>query len=488
MRNAVILILLLISSASYSDDLRGTWKGTGHSSDSTTIEISFQVILQKDSMVGVFLNNPTTFTLADSSFNGTDLHLLQSKLQLRNWNKDLLEKKAKGEEVSLYQEIKFDGALTKNYNHLSGEFTYMGKVYHADLYRGDQSAFRPQEPQKPFPYYSENVKFTNKKDSVVLSGTLTLPNKGGKFPVVILKSGSNPLDRDGEANFHKPFLLLADYLTRHGIAVLRYDDRGTGKSTGDFWKSTALDFVGDIEAGFELLAARKDIKANKIGLIGHSEGGMVVSMAASQNEDFKFVVMLGGTGVSLRNIFNLQTELKYKNGESSKELFDFFKKLDNEIYTLTDQNVEPKVIFNSLTHYRDEFIQLATNISPEINENDIPIKILFASILGVKTSIHNLFNLKAIPSDYIEKITCPVLSLNGSKDMQVNAEISQQAIRKALLKAGNKDFKILELEELNHAFQECKTGSIKEALTIEQTFSPKALDIMTKWILAHVED
>jgi len=488
MRNTVILIFLLISSASYSDDLRGLWKGTGHSSDSTTIEILFKVMIQQDSMIGVFLNKPTTFTMADSSFNGTDLHLLYSKLQLRNWNKDLLEKRAKGEEVTLYQEIKFDGALTANKNHLSGEFTYLGKVYHADLYRGDHSAFRPQEPQKPFPYFSEDVQFTNKRDSVVLSGTLTLPNKDGIFPVVILKGGSYPGKRDQDVNFHKPFLVLADYLTRHGIAVLRYDDRGIGKSTGDFWKSTALDFAGDLQTGYEFLSSRKDIKANEVGLIGHSEGGMVISMAASQNKEFKFAVLLASPGVVLRNLFDLQMEYYYRNGDNDKEQFEFWKYLDNEIYKLSDQSMESKDIFNALIHYKDEYANLKRNSIPEDPEIGIYKEIEFSSKLIQRVSVHNLFNLKATPSDYIEKLTCPVLSLNGTNDMQVPAKVNQLAIRQALIKGGNKDFKIIELEGLNHAFQECKTGSIKESATIEQTFSPKALDIMTQWILGHVEE
>lgn len=488
MKYTTLLILLLISSVSFSEDLRGLWKGQGCTSDSTTVQISLRVMVQQDSMIGVFLFEPTSFTLADSSFNGTDVHLLSSKLQMHNSKKDLLGRKLKGEAVTLYGEIKFDGAVTANKNNLSGEFTYLGKVYHAELYRGDHSAFRPQEPQKPFPYYSEDVKFTNKKDSVVLSGTLIRPNKEGKFPAVILKGGSNPLNRDGESNHHKPFLVLADYLTKHGIAVLRYDDRGIGKSTGDFWKSTALDFAGDLKAGFELLSERKDIKSDEIGLIGHSEGGMVVSMAASQCNNFNFLIMLAGPGLSLSNVFDHQNELNYKNGESSKEQFDFWKKLDNEIYKLIDQDVGSKEIFNALSHYGDEYVHLAIFSTTEDAENDIYKKIMFVSILGERTSVHHLFNLKANPCDYLEKLTCPVLSLNGSNDMQVNAQINQRAIRQALLKAENKDFKILELEGLNHSFQECKIGSIKESATIEQTFSPHTLDLLTTWILDHVEE
>lgn len=487
MKNALVLILLLLSSVCYCDILRGTWKGKGYSADFDTIKIEFTVMRQKDSIIGVFLTEPTYFSLADSSFNGTDLHLISSKLQLRNRNKALLEKKAKGEQVTLYEEIKFDGVLTLDKNHLKGKFTYLGKVYQADLYRGNYTAFRPQELHEPFPYESEHIKFINKKDSVVLYGTLTKPNKKGKFPAVILKGGGSPTNRDAEGNNHKPYLLLADYLTRHGIAVLRYDDRGIEKSTGNFWNSTALDFAGDLNAGFEFLASRNDIKSDQIGLLGQSEGGMVASMAASQNKDFKFVVMLAGPGIPLREVFAFQLEEFYKAGDLTKTTYDFRKHINIQINKFVDQNMNSKAIIDSLEYYRNELIRLTVDSTPENPEIEFYKSLTFIIGLNQKGCMHNLFNLKVNPADYMEKLTCPVLSLNGSYDQRVDAKINQQAIRQALIKAGNKDFTIVELEGLNHSFQECKIGTIKEAQTLEQTFSPKALEIITQWIEEHVE-
>lgn len=479
----LFLFLFLLPAICFSDNFYGQWKGQGHCGDSI-IQINFRVMIQKDSMIGVFLYQPTNFTLADSSFNGTDVHLLSSKQQLKNWNKDLIKRQANGEKITLYQEIKFDGKLTANKNEIVGEFAYLGKIYQAQLFRGNKTAYRPQEPQKPFPYYCEDVTFRNIEDSVILGATLTLPKKEGKFPAVIIQNGSMPQNRDGESNYHKPTLLIADYLTRNGIAVLRYDSRGIGKSTGNFDESTPANLAGDLIAGYQYLASRKEINTQKIGLIGHSEGGMVAAIAASQSINFNFVVMLAAPGIPLRDDFEIQRELKFKNGDVSENLTVFYKKLDSEIESLLYQNLNSSEMFNVLYKSQYPEFELCSNISNEnFNKN-----IKFGEILGKLTSPHNLFNLKANPSDYIEKLTCPVLSLNGSNDMLVPAEINQKAIKQALLKAGNKDFKIVELEGLNHSFQECKTGSTKESLTLEQTFSPKALETISNWILEHIEE
>jgi alpha-beta hydrolase superfamily lysophospholipase len=450
MKIPTLAVLLFLSFLSFADNFRGDWKGQGNCGDSI-IQISFSVILQTDSMIGVFLYLPTNFTLADSSFSGSNIHLISSKLQLKNENDGLIKRQKAGEKVILFQEIKFDGKLTASKNELVGEFTYQGRIYQAQLYRGNQTAYRPQEPQKPYPYYCEDVTFKNVVDSVVLGATLTLPNKEGKFPAVIIQTGSTPLDRDGESNYHKPILLLADYLTRNGIAVLRYDSRGIGKSSGNFDKSTPVDLAGDLIAGYQYLASRKEINGQKIGIIGHSEGGMVAAIAASQLKEFDFVVMLAAPRIPFRDVFNMQRDIKFKNGDASEDQTVFFKKLDSEIENLLNQNLSSREIFNVLIESQYPEFELISAIPVD----KIMKRIAFGEILNKFTCPHNLFNLKVNPADYIEKLTCPVLSLNGSNDMQVTAEINQNAIRKALIKSGNKDFKIVELSGLNHSFQEC---------------------------------
>lgn len=487
MRNALILFLLLICSVSYSDNINGTWKGKGYLADSDPIGIEFHVLTKNDSIISVSLKEPISFLLADSNFNGTDLHIQSPDWLIESQNKHLLEKQLKGEKVTFYQEIKFDGTLTENKNHLKGEFTYLGKVYQADLYRGDQPIYRPQEPKKPYPYISEDIQFINKKDSIVLAGTLTLPAKEGKFPAVILKGGSLPANRDRESHFHKSFLVLADYLTKHDIAVLRYDDRGIGKSTGNFYSSTLDDFSEDLIAGYEFLASRKEINNEDIGLMGHSEGGVVVSMAANQCLAIKFVVMLGGPGIPFSENVVLQTELKYQYGDLTKEEFDLQTKLNERTFPLKDSILISKEMLDVLLSSKDGLREIYLGSSKCNTGKRGFLKWHYNELIKTRNNAHFLSSLDVIPAHYHEKLTCPVLYLIGTNDLLVPTTVNLEAIRQALIKAGNKDYEIVELEGLNHNFQECKIGSIKEALTLEQTFSPKALELITHWIEDHVE-
>ena len=196
--------------------------------------------------------------------------------------------------------IKYEGIWNESTNQIDGTFTEKGTKISLTLKRRDPKIVqfkRPQEPVKPYPYYEENVIFNNKEASISLSGTFTRPTKKGKYPVVILISGSGKHDRDGSMVKHKPFLVLSDYLTRNNIAVLRYDDRGFGKSTGDFSKATTADFAQDVLSAVNYLKSRKDIDAKHIGLIGHSEGGIIAPLATNQSSDISFIVNLAGTGI-----------------------------------------------------------------------------------------------------------------------------------------------------------------------------------------------
>jgi pimeloyl-ACP methyl ester carboxylesterase len=447
-------------------------------------------VLQKDTLIGAILWEPTMCSLSDSNFYGGTLHLKTTKKQLFERNENLKKRAlAEGDKrkLNLFNEIKFNGELADNKNQLNGELSLDGKIFPVELFRSDKPIFRPQEPKKPYPYYSEDIRFRNKKDRVVIAGTLTTPKKEGKFPAVILQSGSTPSNRDAESYHHKMFLVLADYLTRNGIAVLRCDDRGVGRSTGNFEKSTPLDLAGDLLAGREFLASRKEIISNKIGIIGHSEGGMVAAMAASQSKDFNLIVMLGSVGLRMRDVFEEQIKTMLKNGEMNREQYELQQKVNQKVYKMMEQNLDTKMMKDSLKKFKVLFLKnyfdsIATNPVKQIEA-----EILFSDICATKISHHNLFNLNVNPSDYIEQVTCPVLSLSGSNDRLVISTVNQEAIRKALFKAGNKDFQIIEQEGLNHFFQDCKKGTITEALTLEQTFSPKALEIITEWIKAHVE-
>lgn len=338
---------------------------------------------------------------------------------------------------------------------------------------------RPQEPKKPFPYHSEDVKFTNEKENIKLAGTLTLPKKEGKFPAVILITGSGPQNRDEELLDHKPFLVISDYLTRNGIAVLRYDDRGFAESEGDFSTATSLDFAEDVKSAVQYLKSRKEVDNTKIGLIGHSEGGIIAAIVASEmKDDISFIVQLAGTGIRGDELLLLQQEL----------IFKVSGKPEDEIKSIIGSN---KIAFDMIINSTDDkeleksirqFVVSEVEKNPELNKNEELKKDYIEMMIRQTLNPWMLNFLRLDPALSLEKVTCPVLSLIGEKDIQVPPNPNLKEIENALKKAGNKHYTIMELPGLNHLFQECETGSIDEYGEIEQTISPKVLDIMTNWI------
>jgi fermentation-respiration switch protein FrsA (DUF1100 family) len=374
--------------------------------------------------------------------------------------------------------IVFEGELNQ-YNVIVGTFTQSGQSFPLNLSKEKlekEILKRPQEPQKPYSYYTEDVTFENKTDKNVLAGTLSLPSKEGKFPVVILISGSGPQNRDEEILGHKPFLVLADYLTKKGIAVLRFDDRGTAKSTGEYKTATTLDFANDVRAGIAYLQTRKEIDKNKIGLIGHSEGGIIAPIVAQNSKDVKFIILLAGPGLRGDQLMLLQKEMiERQKGISENEIKkgqEIFKGAYDIIVasSANDVNLKSKA-FNYLKSKLDD------------SANDTQISALSSQI----TSPWLVSFLKLDPTIALEKVKCPVLALNGEKDLQVPADVNLEAIKAALTKGGNKNVTTKKLSNLNHLFQESKTGSPDEYATIEQTFSPVALEEISKWILVQVK-
>ena len=339
---------------------------------------------------------------------------------------------------------------------------------------------KPQEPVKPYPYYEEEVVFENIEAKVSLAGTLTLPNKNGKFPVAILISGSGPQDRDESFMGHKPFLVLSDYLTRQGIGVLRFDDRGIGKSTGDFGNATTEDFSKDVLSAIAYLKTRNDVDVKNIGLIGHSEGGIIAPLAANNSKDIAFMVLLASTGISGTELSVMQS--KTLRQFPVKDEVTFEKNTRKAIAIVTSDKSESEIEKELTTHYNDFLRPILTSL----NVPDDKINLFIESQLKSSLKPWSRYFLQYNPADEIEKLQIPVLSLNGSKDFQVDAKINQEGIRKALVKGGNKDFKILELDNLNHLFQECETGRMDEYRKIEQTFSPIALKEISNWIIERV--
>lgn len=343
---------------------------------------------------------------------------------------------------------------------------------------------RPQEPTEPFPYHSEEISFQNRTANITLAGTLTSPTKSGNYPVVILISGQGPHNRDEETYGHKPFLIIADYLTKKGIAVLRFDDRGTGQSSGDFTSATSLDFATDVESAILYLKSRKEIDKNKIGLMGHSEGGLVAPMVTAKSSDVSFLVLLAGMGLSGDKLMLMHEELIERamgvpEAEIQKSMA-FIK----EISKLLSKSKDPQFFKDGLKQYaQDNVKSLPTYIKPP----DMTKEEYIAAQIDRFSSPYWQFILRYNPATSLEKVTCPVLALNGEKDLQVPPHENLAAISNALKKGNNENVRIKELPNLNHFFQDCQTGSPTEYAAIEQTFSPTALIEISSWIMEQVK-
>ncbi len=377
--------------------------------------------------------------------------------------------------------IEYEGTLGQD-NIIVGTFKQGGQSFPMNLSKekiDKEKLVRPQEPIKPFPYYSEDITFENKKVGINLAGTLTLPDKEGVFPVVILISGSGPQNRDEELLGHKPFLVLSDFLTKNGIAVLRYDDRGIAMSKGDFKTATSADFATDVESAIAYLKTRKEINKNKIGLIGHSEGGLIAPMVASKSKEVAFIILLAGTGIQGDSLLLLQKKLIEEASGINKEDIQKGQSSNRKVFDIVNKSTSLEQLNSDLTIYFKQILKDNPNTQKpaEMSDDDF-VKLQVKQI----ASPWMQYFIKYNPAAALEKVKCPVLAINGEKDLQVPPKENLEAIKKALTKGGNKRVATKELPNLNHLFQECNTGSPDEYATIEQTFSPIALTEILKWL------
>src|SRR5437588_520690 len=333
---------------------------------------------------------------------------------------------------------------------------------------------RPQNPSKPYPYREEEVTFANPKAQVSLAGTLTLPSGSGPFPAAILIAGSGPHDRDENVAGHRPFLVLADHLTRKGIAVLRYDKRGIGKSTGKFDQATTEDFAGDAAVALSYLKSRKEIDAKKIGLIGHSEGGIIAPMLASQSLDAAWIVLLAAPGLKGEDVMLLQSGLILKAAGFDDDRIAKARDFNQQSYALARKEKDPAVLEAKLTDLVDS-TGMSTTLPPTALKPQAQ----------VMTSAWFRFFLDYDPIPALKKTQCPVLALNGDKDLQMASKENLAQIQKALEDGGNQHFQTKELPGLNHLFQHAPTGSPTEYGGIEQTMAPEVLTTISDWILKH---
>jgi pimeloyl-ACP methyl ester carboxylesterase len=368
----------------------------------------------------------------------------------------------------------YEGRLVsgRSTDHFDGQWMQGGQAIHLILRPIEEvpRPNRPQDPQPPFPYEEQEVVFENIPAGIQLAGTLTIPEGTGPFPVLVTISGSGSQDRNSTFFEHKPFWVIADYLARLGMAVLRYDDRGVGGSTNAETEATTADLAGDVSAAVSFLMDHPDIDPNRIGLIGHSEGGIIAPMVATEIEDIALIVLLAGPGVPGSKILLDQNE-------------DIFR-----------ANGAPESVIELRLTYLSRIFEILQNYPDDADAKE-KIRQAYIQIYGQSLSQEELdteaeawtstwlrFFILYDPGPTLAQVTCPILALFCELDIQVDVKENLPVMEYTLARTGHTDYLVQELPELNHLFQTAQTGVIEEYAQIEETFSPTALDVIGAWI------
>lgn len=464
---SLLVILLLAQGIQVSaqdgvnSDIAGIWAGALQVQGGQ-LRIVFHIARNGDGSLTSKMDSPDQgvmgFPTDRTTFNGRDLHIELTAAQAT-----------------------YDGVLSDAGTEIAGNWKQGGASLALNLTRATAAVTlnRPQNPVGPFPYKAEDVAYTNQAAGIKLAGTLTIPDGKGPFPAAILITGSGAQDRDEALMGHKPFAVIADYLTRRGIAVLRVDDRGVGGSTGNIAQSTSADFAGDVLAGVQYLKGRPEIDPGRIGLIGHSEGGLIAPLVAVQSKDVAYIVLLAGPGLRGDEIIRRQSELIIRaaggtDADVARQI-DAFERMF-AIARMDDMDAAQKSIHDLAMQL---FGQMTEAEKQAIGNNAANLE---ASLKATLNPWYRYFiNHDPVPT--LKKVSCPVLALNGSKDLQVPPKEDLAAIAAALKEGGNRDYTTIELPGLNHLFQHCQTGSPAEYGSIEETFAPEALKIVGDWIL-----
>ena len=379
----------------------------------------------------------------------------------------------------------YSGALSADGRTLSGTWRQGPGQLPLTVTLADSAALaafaprRPQLPKPPFPYRAEEMAVESVA-GVRLSGTLTLPQGAGPHPAVVLVSGSGPQDRDETLLGHKPFLVLADHLTRRGIAVYRYDERGIGRSTGSFATATSLDFAADARAAVAALRARPDIRTDAVGILGHSEGGLVAPMVARDTASgVAFVVMLAGPGTRGDEILLAQAQLIGKASGIADTVLAQSAAVSRRMY---DALRAARDTIGLRERLRTMFREYAASLTEEQRRRlQITDAAIDVQVQQIMTPWFRFF-LTVDPREALRAVKVPVLALNGTLDLQVPHEENLRAIERALREGGNRDVTVQALPGLNHLFQTARSGSPAEYANLEETFAPAALQLVSDWI------
>ena len=443
----IILFLLLFAALQSQAQIEGYWKGEMNVGVQK-LETAFDIKAVENGYAATFdvpAQGAYNIPVDETTFQDGHLQLTMSALGAR-----------------------YSGTLKDNV--IEGEFTQNGMTFPLNLARAEmkeQKKTRPQDPQPPFHYQIEEVTFVNEKEGNTLAGTLTIPEGEGPFPAMVLVSGSGQQNRDEELMNHRPFWVIADYCARHGIAVLRYDDRGVGGSDGEVMNATSMDFSYDAEAAFDYLRKRKEINATKVGILGHSEGGVINFMVSSRRPEVAFLVSLAGPSVNGIAVLKEQQAAILRASGMTEEMVQFNGNANAQMFDIIETSND-----------REEADSLLRQLLKGWGYNEE----LTEQTVGQMASPWMYYFLRYDPTDAIVKTNCPALLLNGTKDLQVIASQNLPGYEKIIAEHGKTNLTLRELPDLNHLFQHCETGSPNEYFEIEETISPEVLEMIVGFV------
>ncbi len=470
----ILTCIFFLNDIKAQDDLSGTWNGVLNVAGQ--LRLVLHVDQSKDGTYTGKLDSPDQnvsgivcdAVLVKSAVSGSTLTFTISKLH-----------------------VSYTGTLV-NDSTLSGTFTQGVKIpldfHKTNMPFTARVINRPQTPKPPFPYKSEEVVYNG--NGLQYGGTITIPQGSGTFPALVLITGSGQQDRDETIFNHKPFAVLADALTRDGFVVLRVDDRGMGNSTGNFAASTTADFANDVNASLEYLKTRKEVNDDKIGLLGHSEGGMIAPMVASQRKDIDFVVLLAAPGVKIIDLMAEQNAAVMRAAGVDSIFSESFRQMYPQLITALGNATD------TITAVQNALPVLQSWQSKQDTNN--LHKLGFYSTVDLQQYIRETYAAVSMPwfkyfinfdpQPYLTKLKkVKVLALNGSRDIQVVSSQNLPAVRSALLAGKTKTFQTTELPGLNHLFQTCNKCTVTEYGQLDETIAPLALQTITDWLNQNVK-
>lgn len=463
-RITLFLLLSIPSFLAQSQDITGTWHGMANF-DGLKLRIDFHI----DSLDRILV---TTMDSPDQDSFDQPCSSISFENDSLIIHSSLINLSYRGQ----YRNEKFHGFVSQG--------GYRVPLLLQRDFIPEAKPHRPQEPNEPYGYAVSKVTFTNPDGGHRLAGTLTVPTGKAKSPLAILISGSGPQDRDETLLGHKPFWVLADHLTLQGIAVLRFDDRGVGESGGTFAGSTSEDFASDIHAAIDWALSHSKIDPMSIGLIGHSEGGMIAPMVAMENQMVSFVVMLAGPGTTGREIVLDQTRLIMEATGSEESEIVMMENMMREITQVITHPDTIQSLKNQLRPILERGLQTITDEeTAAFGGRDALID---ARLRQFMDPWYQYF-IKYDPIMALKSTRCPLLAINGLLDLQVPCSKNLSAIEYAMKLSGNNDYEVHAFPELNHLFQHCETGSMTEYGQIEETMAPEVQILIGQWINARFQ-